>query len=290
MAPAPSAKQLEQFDRAPSRRPVVLFYQYSANPGVHSDEWLAELVELAGQNRGRLIWAGDQEQAFVGTVGDHRHASQLHFRTRSDARKFFQSAEHASAAQKLSSLQVAVLSVQPRRIALISNLLAKLLPWMPFDNSVEAGEEPGVGTSGIMPTAAALAELKAHPQQNTPVVMINWLKFRREAAYAASTRLVSGRTAYFRYGKVALLATHSLKAKLLYAARYQQILIGNGGDPGVDLWDEFALMQYPGRATFALMASLKRYRRALHHREAGLTGKGQGLTISRPHAEFVWRA
>lgn len=287
---APSAEQLAAFDRAPSERPAVLFYQFSLKPGVPDGEWRAQLAEVASQYSGRLIWAGDQEQAFVGALGDHRHFCQFHFCTRRDARAFVQSVEHAHAAQKLSALQVAVLSAQPRRIAVISNLLAKLLPWIPFDNAVESGEEPGVGTSSVMPTAAAIAQLKSHPQQNTPVVMINWLKFRREAAYTTSTQPVSGRTAYLRYGKVALLATHSLKAKLLYAARYQQILVGNAGDPAADLWDEFALMQYPGRATFTLMASLKRYRRALHHREAGLTEKGQGLTISRPHAEFVWQA
>lgn len=287
---APSAEQLAAFDRAPSQRAMVLFYQYSVKPGVSSDEWSAALATLAAQYAGRLVWAADQEQAFVGAVGDHRHACQFTFRTRRDAREFVQSAEHVSTAQKLSSMQVAVLSAQPRRIALLSNLLARLLPWAPFDNSVEPGEEPGVGTSGAMPTAAANAALKAHPQQNTPVVMINWLKFRREAAYTTTAQPVSGRTAYLRYGKVALLATHSLKAKLIYAARYQQILIGSGGEPDADLWDEFVLMQYPGRATFMFMASLKRYRRALPHREAGLTGNGQGLTVSRPHAEFVWRA
>ena len=92
-----------------------------------------------------------------------------------------------------------------------------------------------------------------------------------------------------RYGKVAMTTTHSLGAKLLFAARYRQILIGNGGDPGPELWDEFALMQYPGRATFGRMAQLRRYRAALHHREAGLAEYGQGLTVCRPNAEFVWR-
>ena len=48
-------------------------------------------------------------------------------------------------------------------------------------------------------------------------------------------------------------------------------------------------MQYPGRATFGHMAALRRYRRALTDREAGLAEYGQGLTVARPHAEFVWR-
>src|SRR6185503_6121061 len=126
--------------------------------------------------------------------------------------------------------------------------------------------------------------------QTSPVTMINWLKFRPQAEYGAGANggAATGRAAYHRYGKVALITTHSIGAKLIYACRYRQILIGNGGDPAPDRWDEFALMQYPGRAGFALMTALKRYRKAMHHREAGLTAQGQGLTVSRPLEPFIW--
>ena len=290
MKSIPSAEQIALFDGRSVERPVVLFYQYTPRLGGDEETCKTTLARLGSRHAGRLLWAADQEQAFVGAVGDYAHACQFHFASRSDARRFFQDAEHARALGTLSAVQVAVLSAQPRAVVLLSALLAKVLPWLPFNNAIDPGEEPGVDTSGVMPTSAAIAKLKAHPEQDTPVVMINWLKFRHEANYATPTQGVSGKTAYYRYGKVALLATHSLKAKLIFASRYQQMLIGNGGDPAPDLWDEFALMQYPGRATFMLMASLKRYRRALHHREAGLTESGQGLTITRPHAEFVWRA
>lgn len=280
----PSAEQLALFDKKSADPPVVLFYQYAGD-----DDCKTALGRLAARHAGQLLWAADQEQVFVGAVGDYAHACQFHFRSRRDARKFFCDAEHARALEALRVVQVAVLSAQPRAVLLMSALLAKVLPRIPFNNDADSSEEPGVGASGLMPTAAAIAQLKAHREQDTPVAMINWLKFRREANYAAREKPASGKTAYYRYGKVALLATHSLKAKLIFAARYQQMLIGNDGDPGAELWDEFALMQYPGRATFMLMASLKRYRRALHHREAGLTERGQGLTITRPHAEFVWR-
>ena len=285
----PSAEQLALFDKKSVERPVVLFYQFTQRSDDVGEPCKTALTRLAERHAGQLLWAADQEQAFVGAVGDYAHACQFHFHSRGDARRFFQDAEHARALETLSSVQVTVSSAQPRTVVLMSALLAKLLPWVPFNNDVDPGEEPGVGTSDVMPTSEAIAKLKAHPKQDTPVVMINWLKFRDEANYAAPTKSVSGKKAYYRYGKVALLATHSLKAKLIFAARYQQILVGNDGDPGAGLWDEFALMQYPGRATFMLMASLKRYRRALHHREAGLTENGQGLAITQPHAEFVWR-
>ena len=121
-----------------------------------------------------------------------------------------------------------------------------------------------------MPTAQTIVALRTHPEQNSPVTMINWLKFREHAGYKHGEPPASGRVAYLRYGKVAMLATHILGAKLILGSRYRQILIGNNGDPGLGLWDEFALMQYPGRATFGRMAALRRYRRALDHREAGL--------------------
>src|SRR5581483_1320903 len=179
----------------------------------------------------------------------------------------------------LKALEVAAISVQPRAIRVTSAVMARVLPHWPFDNTEENTEEPGVGISSVMPTQAAIDELRTHADQNSPVTMVNWLKFKPQ----------SGRAAYYRYGKVALLATHSLGAKLLYAARYLQILIGNGGDPGIGKWDEFALMQYPGRATFGRMARLKRYRAGLHHREAGLTEHGQGLVVTKPAPEFTWR-
>jgi hypothetical protein len=176
----------------------------------------------------------------------------------------------------LKSVQVAVLGRQPRAIARLSNFLAKVLPWVPFDQSVDTSEEPGVGTSTVMPSVAAMEQLKAHPQTQVPVVMINWFKYRDRAAY-------------MRYGKVALQCTHSSGAKLVYISRYHQMLIGNGGDPATKLWDEFGLMQYPGRGAFIHMTSLSRYRKALHHRFAGLAEYGQGLAVTRPREEFVWR-
>lgn len=282
---APSPSQIEIFDHYRKPRPVVLFYQYDEA----GETCRQALAQLAAQHGGRLTWAARAEQAFVGAVGQRQHACMLRFESRSGARDFLMSAEHAQALDGASDVEVAALNDQPRSLAIFSSLLARILPRLPFDNTVEAGEEPGVGSSGAMPTAAAIAELTAHPQQDTPVVMINWLKFRDTAHYPAGAAPVSGRTAYLRYGKVAMAATHSLGAKLLFGARYQQILIGNGGDPAPKLWDEFALMQYPGRATFKFMASLRRYRKSLHHREAGLTERGQGLTISRPCEEFVWR-
>jgi hypothetical protein len=249
---APSPSQLEVFKRR-AAKPVALLVQSRGSgfsPTLH----------------GRLLFSARATQVLVGRVEKFDEVRLYEFASGDDAIAFVD----ALGQQEFDALHVEALSVQPRAISLLSKVLALLTPRWPFDNATDETEEPGIGTSSIMPTRDAIAELRAHSSQDVPVTMVNWLKFRPNG----------GRAAYHRYGKVAMITTHSIGAKLLYAARYLQTLIGNGGDPAVGRWDEFALMRYPGRSAFARMASLKRYRRALHHREAGLAEKGQGLLVT----------
>lgn len=288
MSFAPSPRQVELFQKAPAG-PLVLFYEFSCAVAADADKSRAALAEVARRHGGRFSWAAAEEETLAGKIPRFQQAAALHFRSRDAAEAFFGGVEHGSALARCTALQVAALGEQPGIVALMSAVLARIMPHWPFDNTLETDEEPGVGTSTVMPTHAAIAAVRGHPEQNTPVVMINWLKFKPLASYPAGTPAVSGRTAYRRYGKVALTTTHSLGAKLIFASRFRQILIGNDGDPGLGLWDEFALMQYPGRATFGRMAQLRRYRRGLADRAAGLAEYGQGLTVSRPQPEFTWR-
>ena len=285
---SPSLQQLETFQRVPPG-PLVLFYEFSCANPQEAEQCRRTLAEQAARQGGGLRWAGAEEEILAGRIAHYQQAASLHFPSREAAQVFLDSAGHRAVTARCTALQVAALGEQPPVVALASKLMAKLLPLWPFDNAVEPGEEPGVDVSTVMPTSQAIAAVRFHPEQTAPVVMINWLKFKPRASYPAGTPPVSGKTAYHRYGKVAMTTTHSLGAKLLFAARYRQILIGYGGDPGLGLWDEFALMQYPGRATFGRMAALQRYRRGLADREAGLAEYGQGLTVTRPAAGFVWR-
>jgi hypothetical protein len=259
MSAQPSNAQLEAFARHRSR-PVALVVQFSGKASLPQE---------------RLIWAARSEQVFCGPIARYDETRLYEFRDGNAALAFAESLCKLS----LATLEVAAVSVQPRAIRITSAVMSRVLPHWPFDNTEENSEEPGVGTSSVMPTHAAIEELRTHADQRSPVTMVNWLKFKPG----------DGRAAYYRYGKVALVTTHSLGAKLVYAARYLQILIGNGGDPASSKWDEFALMQYPGRETFGRMARLKRYRVALHHREQGLAPNGQGLVVTKPAPEFTWR-
>lgn len=278
MSFAPSQRQFDAFQRLRDR-PLVLFYEFSCGDRAAVDAVRAALAALAREHDGAMRWAAQEQEVLCGRIAHYQIAASLHFASREAAQAFIGAPSHGAALSACTALQVAVLGEQPRVVGLLSGLMARVLPHLPFDRTVETTEEPGVDRSTTMPTAKAIAGLRAHPEQNTPVAMINWLKFKPG----------DGKAAYYRYGKVAMTTTHHLGAKLIFAARYRQILIGNGGDPGVALWDEFALMQYPGRATFGRMATLRSYRRALADREAGLAEYGQGLTATRPMEEFVWR-
>lgn len=284
MTHAPSPRQLEAL-AALRAGPLVLFYELS---GADPDATVRALAGLARRHGGALRWAAQEQEVLAGRVARFEQAARLHFPSRDAARAFVTAPEHAAAVAACAALQVAVLGEQPRSVALLSALLAKVLPRWPFDDTIEPGEEPGVDVSTVMPTSQAIAALRAHPDQATPVVMVNWLKFKPVASYPAGTPPVSGKTAYHRYGKVAMATTHSIGAKLVFAARYRFMLVGNAGEPAAGRWDEFALMQYPGRAAFGTMAALRRYRRGLADREAGLAEYGQGLVVSRPAPEFTW--
>lgn len=284
----PSAQQLEAYAKGSARRPPALFYQYTCADEAAAQACREALAALAPRHRGVLRWAGVEEQVLIGDIPSYRHACSIHFPNRDLALAFALSTEHGVAVRSCTSLRISVVTQQPPVVTRMSTLFSLVLPRLPYDRSVDHGPEPGLGVSKVIPTAQAIAELLAHPRQNEPVVMINWLKFRPQAAYAEGTEPASGRTAYHRYGKVALLATHRLGAKLLHVGLYQQVLVGNDGNPALKAWDEFALMQYPGRATFHLMSTLRTYRAALSHREAGLAPTGQGLAVTRPLPQFTW--
>jgi hypothetical protein len=280
----PSPAQLETYQRRAADRPVVLFYRFDQDADAKGAQTLAQLAELARTHRGHLRWHGREEQVLIGPLTRIRQCARLHFRTRGDALALVRSAAHEALFAHTAQLQLAVLNEQPRASRCVIALMALALPhWPFFDNTTDPGPEPGLGTS-IMPTPADYETFLAHPDPQRPIVMVNWLRFRERAQYAPGEHddgiTLSGQAAYYRCGKVAFLTLHSLGARALFVSRYQQILIGHDGDPGAKLWHEFAMVEYPGRASFKRMTALRRYRAALHHRAAGLAENGQGLVVT----------
>lgn len=281
MIHAPSPAQLKTYQSRGADKPVVLYYQYRMPDRAPRT---SALTAIARQYGGGLRWSGIEEQVLIGNLPLYSHCACLHFPTRRAALALVQSAPHAALFESAEALQVVVISEQPKLAKWVIALMSVVLPRLRFDNRVDHSPEPGIGTS-IMPTESALQAFLAHPDQRRPIVMVNWLRFRPQAQYAPGASEgaapVSGKTAYYRYGKVAFKTLHSLGAHAFFVSRYQQMLIGHGGDPAPKLWDEFVLVRYPSRAAFKHMTSLYRYRAALHHRTAGLDEGGQGLVVSR---------
>lgn len=119
----------------------------------------------------------------------------------------------------------------------------------------------------IDPTRAGLTQLQALPQ-DTPVVMLNLLRYREQAVYpeAAQAPPCSGREAYRRYGRVAQQQVAAVGGELLWLGAVQAQLIA----PTDEQWDEVMLVRYPSVAAFLQMLSEPDYQAATVHRTAAL--------------------
>lgn len=105
-----------------------------------------------------------------------------------------------------------------------------------------------------------------------PVVMVNLLKFKIEATYAADSGFApcSGEEAYDRYEHAFSVEVWPVsQAEILYSGPVGQVFIGMAGTPETD-WDRVLIVRYPSRQHFLAMMRDETYRRALAHRYAGL--------------------
>ncbi|WP_111656160.1 DUF1330 domain-containing protein [Isoalcanivorax indicus] len=120
----------------------------------------------------------------------------------------------------------------------------------------------------IDPDPKRLPELLASLPQDTPVVMLNLLRFRDQARYGegASEPARSGRQAYGEYSKTALRKVQGVGGELVWMGRTRASLIAPEGEQ----WDEVLLVRYPSAAAFASMLADPEYQAATRHRTAAL--------------------
>lgn len=120
----------------------------------------------------------------------------------------------------------------------------------------------------IDPDPKRLPELLASLPQDTPIVMLNLLRFRDQARYqeGASEPARSGRQAYGEYSKTALRKVQGVGGELVWMGRTRASLIAPEGEH----WDEVLLVRYPSAAAFASMLSDPEYQAATRHRTAAL--------------------
>ena len=123
--------------------------------------------------------------------------------------------------------------------------------------------------SSVEPTPERLRAFVRDAEGETPVVMINLLRYREQAAYApdSDAEPCSGRKAYERYAAVATGQVASVGGRMLWLGHVESTLIA----PDSEEWDDAVLVQYPSRRAFLQMVAKPEYQAAAFHRTAALS-------------------
>ena len=117
--------------------------------------------------------------------------------------------------------------------------------------------------SQIAPNPEQIQELLQGPA-DTPVVMVNLLRFKKEAD--APDEGVSGQEAYARYGAQMIEWVTSQGGRLIWSGRVDSQVIGETEEH----FDMVVLVEYPSRAEFLRIAGDPRVAEYSVHRTAGL--------------------
>jgi uncharacterized protein (DUF1330 family) len=117
-----------------------------------------------------------------------------------------------------------------------------------------------------------------------PVVMINLLRFRDQAAYPPDSNEAprTGAEAYAHYGKLAWPHIGDAGARVIWRGKVQGLPIA----PPDEDWDEALLVEYPSRKAFFDMISKPAYRALSMHRTAALADSRLIGTTSE-HSELA---
>lgn len=121
----------------------------------------------------------------------------------------------------------------------------------------------------IDPDRAAFEAFKALPR-DTPIHMLNLIRYRAEAAYPAGHALagkgLSGAEAYAEYGKASGPIFTRLGGSIVWRGRFEAMVIG----PDDKQWDNVFIAQYPNAGAFLAMVTDPDYRLAVVHRQAAV--------------------
>ena len=122
-------------------------------------------------------------------------------------------------------------------------------------------------TAAIDPTRETIKRFAEEFPADQPVVMLNLLRFRDQAAYAnASIAPCSGRRAYATYSKLIGPILAGAGGEVLWMGKSFEALIAPPGEE----WDEVLLVKYPNKNAFLGMIQSEAYRAIVHHRSAAL--------------------
>lgn len=121
----------------------------------------------------------------------------------------------------------------------------------------------------IDPSRAAFDAFKALPRDQ-PILMINLVRFRAQAAYPADHALagsrLSGAEAYDHYGKDSGPIFQRVGGSIVWRGAPQLVLTGHADEA----WDAAFIARYPSAHAFLEMVTDPAYRLAVVHRQAAV--------------------
>ncbi len=125
------------------------------------------------------------------------------------------------------------------------------------------------GDSFVDPTRAQFDAFKALPR-DTPIDMLNLLRFRDRAAYPPghehAGRGWTGREAYAEYGRASRVAFERVGGSIVWRGRMEAMVIG----PDDKHWDLAFIARYPHAGAFMAMVTDPGYRQAVVNRQAAV--------------------
>ncbi|MDQ7811570.1 DUF1330 domain-containing protein [Brevundimonas sp.] len=125
-------------------------------------------------------------------------------------------------------------------------------------------------TGAVDPTREAMAAFRDLPLDR-PIAMLNLLRFRERADYAADVdaairRDVGGAEAYAAYGRAAAAPFARAGGRQIWLGTPRLTVIG----PETEAWDLAFIAEYPSGEAFLGMLRDPEYRAAVVHRQAAV--------------------
>lgn len=120
----------------------------------------------------------------------------------------------------------------------------------------------------IHPLPEQIEAFMKEADDESPIVMINLLKYREQAKYPEGMDVepCTGREAFQRYGAAAGSKLEAAGARAVWMGSVKGVLIG----PLAESWDDALLVEYPSRKAFSDMALDREYNTVSVHRTAAL--------------------
>ncbi len=114
--------------------------------------------------------------------------------------------------------------------------------------------------------AEQLQQLTQQLPADTPFVMLNLLRFRRQADYRSGHDNVTGEEAYRRYSRAAAPLLQAVGGEVIWFGDARTTVIGPAGEH----WDQVLMVRYPDVQAFRRLITGSDYAAAVKHRMAAL--------------------